>query len=92
MPHEEIAVAPPAAAIATAEEAIAAVRAALGPACRAVMVVSGVVDGEVSGVVIPDDNPKNDYIAGQELADGVVYLVIGLGKLPTVAPPGVTIL
>ena len=49
------------------------------------------VDGEVSGVVI-SDTPDDDYISAQELAAGVVYLVVGIGKLPTAQPSGVTIL
>jgi len=55
------------------------------------MVVSGVVDGEVSGVVM-GDTPDEDYIAAQELAAGVVYLVVGVGKLPTAQPAGVVVL
>jgi hypothetical protein len=55
------------------------------------MIVSGVVDGEVSGVVL-NDNPDDDYIDSQELAAGVVYLVVGVGKKPTEHPAGVVIL
>lgn len=91
MPQEEIAPAQHGANIATTEDAIKTIRAALGETCRVLMVVSGVVDGEVSGVVIPDDDPDNDYIAAQELADGVVYLVVGVGKLPTEQAAGVVI-
>jgi hypothetical protein len=54
------------------------------------MVVSGVVDGEVSGVVM-GDTPDDDYIASQELAAGVVYLIVGVGKIPTAQPAGVVI-
>jgi len=91
MPNNENAPAPPGARIATAEDAIEAVRAALGDAARVVMVVSGVVDGEVSGVVM-GDTPDEDYIAAQELAAGGVYLVVGVGKLPTAQPAGVVVL
>lgn len=77
--------------IPTAEEAIAAIRAALGSACRVVMVVSGVVDGEVSGVVM-GDTQDDDYISSQELAAGVVYIVVGVGKLTTAQPAGVVVL
>ena len=91
MPNNENAPAPPGARIATAEDAIEAVRAARGDAARVVMVVSGVVDGEVSGVVM-GDTPDEDYIAAQELAAGVVYLVVGVGKLPTAQPAGVVVL
>ena len=91
MPNNENAPAPPGARITTAEDAIEAVRAALGDAARVVMVVSGVVDGEVSGVVM-GDTPDEDYIAAQELAAGVVYLVVGVGKLPTAQPAGVVVL
>ena len=91
MPNNEIAPALPGASIATTEDAIEAIRAALGDVCRVVMVVSGVVDGEVSGVVM-GDTPDDDYIAAQELAAGVVYLVIGVGKMPTTQPAGVVVL
>lgn len=77
--------------IPTAEDVIETVRAALGPLCRVVMVVSGVVDGEVSGVVI-GDTQDDDYISSQELAAGVVYIVVGVGKLATVQPAGVVVL
>ncbi len=91
MPTNEIVPAPPGASIATTEDAIEAIRAALGETCRVVMVVSGVVDGEVSGVVI-GDTPDDDYIAAQELAAGVVYLIVGVGKMPTAQPAGVVVL
>jgi hypothetical protein len=77
--------------IVTAEAAIEVIRAGLGSACRVVMVVSGVVDGEVSGVVM-GDTPDDDYISSQELAAGVVYLIVGVGKVPTVQPSGVVVL
>jgi hypothetical protein len=91
MPNNEIVPALPGASIATTEDVIEAIRAALGDVCRVVMVVSGVVDGEVSGVVM-GDAPDDDYIAAQELAAGVVYLVIGVGKMPTTQPAGVVVL
>ena len=83
--------APPVANIVTAETAIEAIRVALGSACRVVMVVSGVVDGEVSGVVM-GDTQDDDYVSSQELAAGVVYIVVGVGKMPTVQPSGVVVL
>jgi hypothetical protein len=91
MPITETAHAPQGVEIATAEDAIAAIRAALGDTCKVIMIVSGVVDGEVSGVVL-NDNPDDDYIDSQELAAGVVYLVVGVGKKPTEHPAGVVIL
>jgi len=91
MPTDEIAPTPQGARIATAEDAIAAIRAALGDTCRVVMVVSEVADGEVSGVVMGSTS-DDDYIAAQELADGVVYLIVGIGRLPTAQPPGVSVL
>ena len=83
--------APQGANIGTAETAAEVIRAALGSACRVIMVVSGVVDGEVSGVVM-GDTPDDDYISSQELAAGVVYLIVGVGKVPTVQPSGVVVL
>ena len=91
MPTTASVPAPQGAKIPTADDAIAAIRAALGSACRAVMVVSGVVDGEVSGVVM-GDAPDDDYISSQELAAGVVYIVVGVGKLATAQPAGVVVL
>lgn len=69
------------------EEAVALVRQALGASASSIMVVSGVVDGEVSGVVLDDDG--DDYVSSQELADGAIYLVVGLGNLATDREPGV---
>jgi hypothetical protein len=83
--------APPGANIATAEDAIKAIRATLGSVCRVVMVISEVVDGEVSGVVM-GDTQDDDYVSSQELAAGVVYIVVGVGKLPTAQPAGVVVL
>ena len=83
--------APPGANIVTAETAIEAIRLALGSACRVGMVVSGVVDGELSGVVM-GDTQDDDYVSSQELAAGVVYIVVGVGKMPTVQPSGVVVL
>ena len=77
--------------IPTVEDAIETIRAALGPLCRVVMVVSGVIDGEVSGVVM-GDTQDDDYISSQELAAGVVYIVVGVGKLATAQPAGVVVL
>lgn len=90
MPNEEIAPAPPAPEIASVEAAIDKIRATLGDLCKVVMVASGVVDGELSGVVI-GDTPEDDYISSQELADGTVYIIIGLGKAPTALPAGVVL-
>jgi hypothetical protein len=73
--------------IVTAEAAIEVIRAGLGSACRVVMVVSGVVDGEVSGVVM-GDTQDDDYVSSQELAAGVVYI----GKMPTTQNAGVVVL
>ena len=77
--------------IPTVEDTIETIRAALGPLCRVVMVVSGVIDGEVSGVVM-GDTQDDDYISSQELAAGVVYIVVGVGKLATAQPAGVVVL
>ena len=85
MPATANAPAPQGVKIPTAEDVIETVRAALGPLCRVVMVVSGVVDGEVSGVVI-GDTQDDDYISSQELAAGVVYIVVGVGKLASTQP------
>lgn len=92
MHKEENAPARPASEIASVEAAVEIIRAVLGDLCRVVMVASGVVDGEISGVVLGEDEADGDYISSQELADGSAYIVIGLGKLPTEQEPGVVIL
>ncbi len=75
-------------AVASVEEAIDVVRAALGDTVTSIMIATSVVDGELSGVVLGEDE---DYISGEELVDGVTYILVGLGRLKTSAEPGVTV-
>lgn len=73
------------------ETVVGKIRYVLGDLCRSVMVVSRIVDGEIAGVVI-GDTPDDDYISSQELADGAVYILVGVGKIPTDEyPAGVVI-
>lgn len=75
-------------AVASVEEAIDVVRTALGDTVTSIMIATSVVDGELSGVVLGEDE---DYISGEELVDGVTYILVGLGRLKTSAEPGVTV-
>lgn len=48
---------------------------------KSIMIVADVLDGVVSGVVLDDAEPGGGYVAEQELAQGVTYLILGVGKL-----------
>lgn len=63
------------------EGVVRAVTAAVPGVVQSVMVVADVLDGNISGVVLDPEEPGGGYIAEQELAPGVVYLVLGVGKL-----------
>jgi hypothetical protein len=38
------------------------------------------------------DTQDDDYVSSQELAAGVVYIVVGVGKMPTTQNAGVVVL
>lgn len=73
--------APPAAdAPADLEGVVKAIAAAVPGVVQSVMVVADVLDGNVSGVVLDPEEPGGGYVDEQELAPGVVYLILGVGK------------
>lgn len=57
-------------------DVINAIKAATGNTLISAMLMSGTVDGELSGVVFAEDG--DDYIDAQELAPRGVYLLLGL--------------
>lgn len=66
---------------------LTSIKAALPGVVQSVIVVSaGVVDGEVSGVVLDDTEPGGGYISSQELATGCTYILLGVGNVPTPDP------
>jgi hypothetical protein len=71
----------------TVEEIVSRVQQAGVPVLECMAIV-GVIDGEVSGVVMDATMPNGGYVDAQPLGPGV-YLVIGLGDLPTKMRPGV---
>ena len=58
-----------------------AIATAVPGVVASIMVINDVLDGNISGVVLDPDEPGGGYVAEQELAPGVVYLVLGVGKL-----------
>lgn len=60
----------------------------LSLAVPAVLVVAGLNDASVEGIVFDDEG---DYIDGQPLGEGV-YVVLGFGKIEHALKPGVHIL
>lgn len=69
------------------------IAAALPGVVQSVMAVADVLDGNVSGVVLDPDEPGGGYVSEQELAPGVVYLILGVGKLGVgKLPAGIRIL
>lgn len=57
------------------------ITAAVPGVVQSVMVIANVLDANVSGVVLDLDEPGGGYVSEQELAPGVVYLILGVGKL-----------
>lgn len=86
----------PSASVPAAEHDLQAVvqtiAAALPGVVQSVMVVADVLDGNVSGVVLDPDEPGGGYVSEQELAPGVVYLILGVGKLGVGMPPGIHVI
>ena len=60
---------------------VQAIAAAIPGVVQSIMVVIDVLDGNVSGVVLDADEPGGGYVAEQELAQGVTYILLGVGKL-----------
>lgn len=72
---------------------VQAITAAVPGVVQSLMVIVNVHDGNVSGVVLDPDEPGGGYVAEQELAPGVAYLVVGVGRLGVANhPAGVHIL
>lgn len=63
------------------QEVVQTIAAAVPGVVQSIMVVADVLDGNVSGVVLDPDEPGGGYVSEQELAPGVVYLILGVGKL-----------
>jgi hypothetical protein len=63
------------------EQVIRALSAAAGPGViQSAMVAAGLFDPQLSGVVLDPSEPGGGYLAEMELAQGVTYLVLGVGK------------
>lgn len=63
------------------EGVVRAILAAAPGVVQSIMVVADVLDGNISGVVLDPTEPGGGYISEQELAPGVTYIVLGVGKL-----------
>lgn len=48
---------------------------------QSIMLITDVIDGQVSGVVLDPSEPGGGYIAEQELAPAATYILLGVGKL-----------
>lgn len=64
------------------QELIHTIAAAAGPnVVKSAMIATDLYDPQISGVVFDADEPGGGYVAAQELAQGVTYIVLGVGKL-----------
>jgi hypothetical protein len=45
------------------------------------MLITDVLDGQISGVVLDPTEPGGGYVTEQELAPAATYVVLGVGKL-----------
>ncbi len=72
---------------------VRAMSAAAPGVVQSIILVTDVLDGQVSGVVLDATEPGGGYVAEQELAPGVAYIVLGVGKLGVgKLPPGIRVL
>ena len=59
---------------------------------KSAMIATDLYDPQLSGVVFDANEPGGGYVASQELAQGVTYLLLGVGKLGVgKLPPGITV-
>lgn len=80
------------AAVPDLEGVVRAILAAAPGVVQSIMVVRDVLDGSISGVVLDPAEPGGGYVDEQELAPGVVYLILGVGKVDAgTLPDGVHI-
>lgn len=62
------------------ESMIRAIVAAVGPGVvKSALIAGGLFDPQLSGVVIDTSEPGGGYVVEQELAQGVTYIVLGVG-------------
>lgn len=60
---------------------IRALSDAAGPGViKSALIAAELLDPQLSGVVIDPEEPGGGYLAEQELAAGVTYIVLGVGK------------
>lgn len=64
--------------LATPSDVVAAIGDAFPGLVQSAVVCANVTGGVVSGVVVDADEPGGGYISEWELADGAVYLVLGV--------------
>lgn len=69
------------------QEVVQTIAAAVPGVVQSLMIVADVLDGSISGVVLDLMEPGGGYVSEQELAPGVVYLVLGVGKVGVDSQP-----
>ncbi len=63
------------------EQLARALIATAGPGVvTSAIAISGLFDPQLSGVVIDPDEPGGGYLVERELAQGVTYILLGVGK------------
>ena len=73
------------------QEVIRAIIDAAGPGViKSAMIAAGLFDPQLSGVVLDPTEPEGGYLVEQELAQGVTYVLLGVGKGVGNQEPGIS--
>lgn len=75
------------------QEVIRAIVAAAGQGViKSTLIAAGLFDLQLSGIVLDPTEPGGGYLVEQELAQGVTYLVLGVGKRVAIQEPGIRVI
>ena len=75
------------------QQVLHAMIAAAGPGVvKSAFVAAGLFDPQLSGVVLDPTEPGGGYLAEQELAQGAIYIVLGVGKGVGNQEPGIHVI
>lgn len=73
-------------------EVVHAIIDAAGPGViKSVVIAAGLFDPQLSGVVLDPTEPGGGYLVEHELAQGITYIVLGVGKGAGSQEPGIFI-
>ena len=75
------------------EQLIRALVDAAGPGVvQSAMIAAGLLDPQISGVVLDPTEPGGGYLVETELAQEVTYIVLGVGKGVGSCAPGISVI